>query len=39
MRKSFRTKVIAVFLVSVLICMLFLDLMCGVFLKQIFIFD
>ena len=39
MRKSFRTKVIAVFLVSVLVCMLFLDLMCGVFLKQIFIFD
>ncbi len=39
MRKSFRTKVIAVFLVSVLICMLFLDLMCGVFLKQIFIVD
>lgn len=39
MRKSFRTKIIAVFLVSVLVCMLFLDLMCGVFLKQIFILD
>lgn len=39
MKKSFRTKVVAVFLVSVLLCMLFLDLMCGVFLKQIFIYD
>ena len=39
MKKSFRTKVIAVFLVSVLVCMLFLDLLCGIFLKQIFIFD
>ena len=39
MRKSFRTKVIAVFLVSVLVCMLFLDLVCGIFLKQIFIYD
>ena len=39
MKKSFRTKLIAIFLVSVLLCMLFLDLMCGVFLKQIFIYD
>lgn len=39
MKKSFRTKLIAIFLVSVLLCMLFLDLMCGVFLRRIFIYD
>lgn len=39
MKKSFRTKVVAVFLVSVLLCMLFLNLLCGVFLRYIFIYD
>lgn len=39
MKRSFRTKLIATFLVSVLLCMLFLDLMCGVFLRYIFIYD
>ncbi len=39
MKHSFRTKVTAVFLVSVLLCMLFLDLVCGVFLRYIFIYD
>lgn len=39
MKKSLRTKVIAVFLVSVVMCMLFLNLLCGVFLRYIFIYD
>lgn len=39
MKHSFRTKVVAVFLISVLLCMLFLDLLCGVFLRYIFIYD
>ena len=39
MKKSLRTKVIALFLVSVVMCMLFLNLLCGVFLRQIFIYD
>jgi len=39
MKKSLRTKVIAVFLVSVVMCMLLLNLLCGVFLRYIFIYD
>ncbi len=39
MRHSFRTKVVAFFLVSVLLCMLLMDLMCGVFLRYLFIYD
>lgn len=39
MKKSLRTKLIAVFLVSVVMCMLFLNLLCGVFLRYIFIYD
>ena len=39
MKKSLRTKVIAVFLVSVVMYMLLLNLLCGVFLRYIFIYD
>lgn len=39
MKKSLRTKLIAVFLVSVVMCMLLLNLLCGVFLRYIFIYD
>ena len=39
MKKSLRTKVIAVFLVSVVMCMLLLNLLCGFCLRYIFIYD
>lgn len=39
MKRTLRTKVVAVFLIGVLLCMLLLNLLCGVFLRYIFIYD